>query len=61
MDMAWTQCPQCGKQVKHPGRYVIRVARDACADGTRVRLIANDSIALHSCIAPAHQPESTND
>ena len=60
--MASTLCPTCGTRVEHPSNYTIAVVRKDVVQkdvvqGTQTKLVANDTLVIHTCTA-AHDPDA---
>jgi hypothetical protein len=49
-------CPACGQRVEHPANYSVTVVKTDTPDGTRTKLVANDTIVVHACITPRAIP-----
>jgi hypothetical protein len=49
--MASTLCPTCTTRVEHPSNYIVVVVQNPIADGTQTKLIANDTLVIHTCTA----------
>jgi hypothetical protein len=47
--MASTLCPACATRVEHQSDYVVVAVVSEIGEGTRTRLVANDTIVLHAC------------
>ena len=59
--MASTLCPTCGTRVEHPSNYTIAVVRKDVVQkdvvqGTQTKLVANDTLVIHTCTT-AHDPD----
>ena len=55
--MASTLCPTCGTRVEHPSNYTIAVVRKDVVQGTQTKLVANDTLVIHTCTT-AHDPDA---
>ena len=70
--MASTLCPACGTRVEHPSNYTIAVvqkdvvqkdvaqkdvAQTDAVRGTQTKLVANDTLVIHTCTT-AHDPDA---
>ena len=65
--MASTLCPACGTRVEHPSNYTIAVvqkdvvhkdvAQTDAVQGTQTKLVANDTLVIHTCTT-AHDPDA---
>jgi hypothetical protein len=69
--VASTLCPACGTRVEHPSNYTIAVVqkdvvqKDVVQDvvqkdvvqGTQTKLVANDTLVIHTCTT-AHDPDA---
>ena len=55
--MASTLCPACGTRVEHPSNYTIAVVQKDAVQGTQTKLVANDTLVIHTCTT-AHDPDA---
>jgi hypothetical protein len=65
--VASTLCPTCGTRVEHPSNYTIAVvqkdvvqkggAQKDVVQGTQTKLVANDTLVIHTCTTP-HDPDA---
>jgi hypothetical protein len=47
--VASTLCPACGARIKHPSSYTVDHVQSETAHGRRTRLVANQTLVIHSC------------
>jgi hypothetical protein len=49
VSVAHTLCPACAQRIEHRTNYTIVAVQENTPDGTATKLIANQTLVIHTC------------
>jgi hypothetical protein len=49
VSVASTLCPACSERVVHRTNFTVVAVQNDIAEGTRTKLVANDTLVIHVC------------